>query len=244
MKIYMSVLKDILNFLLPPRCINCGKIITDENGLCADCFNEVTFISAPYCKCCGIPFAENWGITEKTICPTCIKQKKKYYRYARSAIKYEDISKNMILSFKFMDKTENAKIFAKWLKLAGADIFDIGADVLIPVPLHYKRLVKRRYNQAALLAIELGKLISLDVDVKSLIKIKSTKPQVNFSGKNRLKNIKDAFSVKYPENIKNKRVVLIDDVQTTGATLQECAKVLLQSGAKSVDFLTIARVYK
>lgn len=240
----MSIFKDIINFLLPPRCINCGKILVDENGLCADCFNEITFISEPYCVCCGLPFPKASGKTKSMMCPMCIKDNKKLFRYARSAIKYETLSKNMILAFKFMDKTENAKVFAKWLNVAGKDIFSAGVDILIPVPLHYKRLVKRRYNQSALLANELSKLISVETDLKSLIKCKSTKPQVTYSGKARIKNIKDAFMVKYPENIKGKRVVLIDDVYTTGSTLKECAKVLKKAGAKSVDFLTIARVYK
>lgn len=240
----MSILKDILNFLLPPRCINCGKIMTDENGVCSECFNEITFISAPYCKCCGMPFERMSNANKNMLCPDCLKKTKKYFRYSRAAIKYETISKKMILAFKFMDKTENAKVFAKWLKIAGTDIFSEGADVLIPVPLHYKRLVTRRYNQSAILAKELSALISIPVDIKSLVKHKSTKPQVRFTSAGRRKNIKDAFSVKHPDNIKDKRVVLIDDVQTTGSTLNECAKVLLKSGAKSVDFLTIARVYK
>ena len=240
----MSIFRDILNFLLPPRCINCGKIITDENGICADCFNQITFISEPYCKCCGAPFVDVVGANKHMLCPNCIKNKKKLFRYARAAIKYEDVSKNMILAFKFMDKTENAKVFAKWLKMAGADIFSSGVDVLIPVPLHYKRLIKRRYNQSALLANELKSLVNIPTDFKSLVKHKATKPQVSFSGNARVKNIKDAFEVKCPENVKDKRIVLIDDVQTTGSTLNECAKVLLKAGAKSVDFLTVARVYK
>ena len=240
----MSILKDIINFFLPPRCINCGKILADEDGLCADCFNEVTFISDPHCKCCGLPFPDSVGVNKNLLCPMCVNDTKKLFRYSRSAIKYETLSKNMILAFKFMDKTENAKVFAKWLKMAGSDIFSAGADVLIPVPLHYKRLVKRRYNQSALLATELSKLVLIETDFKSLVKHKSTKPQVSYSGKARIKNIKNAFMVKYPENIKDKRVVLIDDVQTTGSTLKECAKVLIKAGAKSVDFLTVARVYK
>lgn len=240
----MNILKDILNFLLPPRCIGCGKIINDENGLCPDCFNKLTFISTPYCKYCGLPFENIEGLNKNMVCPNCLKQKKRVFHYSRSAIKYELFSKKMILAFKFMDKTENAKVFAKWLKVAGSDIFSEGVDVLIPVPLHYGRLIKRRYNQSAILAKELSKLTSVTADFTSLKKHKNTKPQVSFSGKMRVKNIKDAFSVKCPEHIKGKRVVLIDGVQTTGSTLTECAKVLLKAGAKSVDFLTIARVYK
>jgi len=239
----MRIIKGLINSILPPRCINCGKIISEENGICSECFNEITFITEPYCKICGRPFEEIIGANKNMICPNCLKKSKRYFRYSRSAIKYETISKNMILAFKFLDKTENAKVFAKWLQIAGRDIFNDGVDVLIPVPLHYKRLVQRRYNQSAILAKELSSLISVPVDVKSLIKHKPTKPQVSFSSAGRRNNIKDAFSVKYPHNIKDKRVVLIDDVQTTGSTLNECAKVLSLAGASSVDFLTVASVF-
>lgn len=240
----MGIWHDILDFLLPPRCISCGKIVSEENGLCPECFHEITFISDPYCRRCGLPFAEVSGINKKMLCPECIKDKHPLFRMCRSSIKYDDISKKSILAFKFMDKTENAKIFAKWLKLAGKDIFAAGADVLIPVPLQYGRLVKRRYNQSALLATELNRLTGIQTDFSSLIKFKATKPQVSFSGHARVKNIKGAFKIKHPERIAGKHVVLIDDVMTTGSTLRECAKVLLAAGAASVDALTIARVYR
>lgn len=162
----------------------------------------------------------------------------------RSAVLYDDFSKKAILSFKFSDHLQTAKLFAKWLNLAGKDIFDLGADLLIPVPLSFRRLIYRRYNQSALLAHELSKLTHIPVDVCSLKKIKNTKPQSLLAEKARLKNVKNAFELKKPLNIKGKRIVLIDDVMTTGATLSECAKVLLKNGAKSVDTLTIARVIK
>jgi len=221
----------------------CGKVLQDENGLCPECFNQTTFISEPYCRRCGLPFTQTTQLSRKMLCPQCVKDKKPIFRFNRSAVKYDEFSKYPILAFKFMDKTENAKVFARWLKLAGKDIFAAGADVLIPVPLHYKRLVKRRYNQSVLLAMELGRLTGLKTDVSSLIKFKSTKPQVSFSGAARVKNVKGVFKVKYPHKVAGKHVVLIDDVMTTGSTLRECAKVLLAAGAASVDTLTIARVY-
>ncbi len=239
-----NFLQKVLNFLLPPRCICCGKILDNENSLCPECFQRITFISEPYCSHCGIPFADIENINVKMLCPNCIKEKKHLFRMERSAIKYDAVSKKTILAFKFMDKTENAKIFAKWLKIAGKDIFTLGADVLIPVPLHYRRLIKRRYNQSALLTLELSKLTKIPADVFSLIKFKPTKPQVRFTGKARRKNVKGAFKIKTPERIKGKRVVLIDDVLTTGSTVRECAKVLLSAGAASVDVLTVARVYR
>lgn len=115
---------------------------------------------------------------------------------------------------------------------------------MVPVPLHYTRLIMRRYNQSALLAKELSRLCGVPADMFSLIKNKATKPQARFSNRNsRIKNIKGVFMVKNAEKIKDKRIVLIDDVFTTGSTARECAKVLLAAGAKSVDVLTVAKVY-
>lgn len=240
----MNIWKCILNFLLPPRCIYCGQILEDADGICAECFNQMTFISAPYYSRCGLPFTKTTGLKSKMLCPNCLKEKKPLFRYIRNAVKYDDFSKTSILAFKFMDKTENACVFAKWLKFAGKDIFDEGVDLIIPVPLHYLRLFKRKYNQSALLSKELSKLTGVETDFFSLKKIRHTKPQVSFSGKARVKNVKNAFTVKNNQNIIGKRIVLIDDVMTTGSTLTECAKSLLAAGAKSVDALTIARVYR
>lgn len=231
----------LFDVLLPPRCICCGKIITENDGLCADCFNEVNFISKPYCIKCGHPFDEAPD-NKKMLCGACMKKTKTPFRLSRSALHYDEASKNMILSFKFMDKTENAAAFAKWLKLAGADIFREGVDVIVPVPLHFTRLLKRRYNQSALIAKELSKLTGIQVDYTSVVRHVKTRPQVEFSGHARIKNVKDAFQVKHPEKLKGKRVVLIDDVMTTGSTLKECALAMKKAGVKSVDTLTVARV--
>ena len=233
----------ILNMILPPKCLCCGKIIRDENGFCADCFQKINFITAPYCARCGLPF-ENAPQGKKLLCTDCLKDKNPLFRMCRSAVKYDDFFKKNILAFKFMDKTQNAVVFAKILKLAGKDIFEKGADVLMPVPLHFKRLVTRRYNQSALMAKELARLTGLSVDTFSLVKIKPTKPQIRYSGRARVKNVKDAFSVADVSCVKGKRIVLIDDVMTTGSTLKECAKALHKAGAKSVDCITVARVYR
>ena len=236
-----GLLSQIIKIFLPPRCIKCGAILSDDDGLCSECFNQLNFITAPYCYKCGHPF-EQAASTKKMLCASCAKKNKTPFRLNRSALCYDDISKDLILALKFMDKTENAKTLAKWLNMAGYDIWQEGVDVLVPVPLHYKRLIKRRYNQSALLVKELSKLTGIEADYTSLIKHKSTKPQVQFSGHERVKNVRGAFSVKHIEKIKGKRVVLIDDVMTTGSTLKECALALKSAGAKSVDTLTVARV--
>lgn len=169
-------------------------------------------------------------------------QKRFPFRLSRSALCYDEASKNLILAFKFMDRTENARLLAAMLKVAGEDIFKAGVDVIVPVPLHYTRLVKRRYNQSALLARELGRYTGLPVDCFSLVRHRKTRPQVEFSGFERVRNVKNAFSVPHPEKLAGKRVVLIDDVLTTGSTLKECAAALKKAGVRSVDALTVARV--
>ena len=127
------------------------------------------------------------------------------------------------------------------LYVAGKDIFKEGVDLIVPVPLHYTRLIKRKYNQSALLAKELGKLTGIEVDYKSLIKGKITKPQVDCTGNERLQNLKGAFYVKNHKKIKGKKILLIDDVLTTGSTVNECAKALKSAQPKSIYSLTIAR---
>lgn len=238
----MTILQQILDLILPPRCLKCGKVLHDGDGLCPECFNELTFISQPYCSKCGQPF-EKAPQNRKMLCGHCLQDKKSVFRMSRAAFRYDDVSKPLILAFKFYDKTESAKLFARWMKNAGKDIFAEGIDVIVPIPLHYTRLIKRRYNQAGLLAKELSKITGYHVDYDSVVRHKRTRPQVEFSGHARVKNVKDAFSVKHLEHIKGQRILLVDDVMTTGSTLRECAAALKAAGAKSVDTLTVARVY-
>ena len=233
-----NLIKLLINTVLPPRCLHCGKIINNDNSLCSDCFEQISFITKPYCIHCGAPLL-NKSVGD-LYCANCLN-KKDNLRYCRSAVIYDDFSKKLILDFKFFDHVENKKLLAKWLYLAGKDIFEAGVDVIIPVPLHYLRLLKRKYNQSAILADELSRITNIEADYHSLVKTKTTQPQAECSGRERVTNIKNAFVVKN-NNIKGKRVLLIDDVFTTGSTLRECAKVLKKAGAVSVDALTVAKV--
>lgn len=238
-----AFLQKIIDLLLPPRCLKCGKILSDTNGLCPECFNEVNFITAPYCHKCGNPLPQETA-KPAMLCPRCLADQRSPFRMLRSTVKYDEHSKPLILNFKFRDHTENAPFLARWLFMGGKDIFKAGVDVIVPVPLHYTRLLKRRYNQSALLAKELGKLSGIRTDFSAVIRHKKTRPQVEFSGHERVKNVKNAFSVKYPEKIRGQKILLIDDVMTTGSTLRECALALKASGAESIDCLTVARVVK
>lgn len=236
-----NILKKFVDFILPPRCLMCGKVISSDNSLCSDCFSKINFISKPYCVHCGKPLT---SVSEEELyCADCIAGKN-CFRLCRSAVEYDTFSKKLILDFKFADHIENKYLLARWLFMAGEDIFQNQVDVIIPVPLHYSRLFKRKYNQSAVLAQELSKLSSIPADYKSLKKTKHTLPQIQCAGKQRAKNVRNAFDVVFPENIKGKRILLIDDVYTTGATLAECAKALKKQGAKSIDALTVARVLK
>ena len=233
--------REILDILLPPRCKLCGKVVADDDTLCPDCYNKFDFISKPYCVHCGHPFEES-SSSRKMLCATCAKDKKPWFRLCRSAYRYQEESRNLILSFKFHDCTDDAKILAKWMKQAGEDIWDKGVDVIVPVPLHYTRLVKRKYNQAAMLAVELSKMTGIPVDLTHLVRHRKTRPQVEFSGQKKKKNVKGAFSVKSINAFQGKRVLLVDDVLTTGSTLRECAKAISKAKPKSIDLLTAARV--
>lgn len=236
-----TFLQKIIDVILPPRCLLCGKVLTDSNGLCGECFNKIKFISTPYCLKCGNPLPSGKSLKN---CALCISNNKNPFRMQRSRVYYDDASRPLIVNFKFHDKTENAEFFARWLLTAGHDIWEQGADILVPVPIHVSRLRERKFNQSALLCRELSKLTHMPVEYKVLQKHKKTKPQVECSGIARTRNVKNAFCINDSGKIKDKRIVLVDDVMTTGSTLTECAKVLLKAGAKSVDALTIARVIK
>ena len=234
-------LQNIINAILPPRCLRCGKILHEENGLCGDCFASIRFIGSPHCLHCGtpLPVGEN-----AQGCPICLNGELDCFRLMRSRVYYDENSKPLITNFKFRDKTENALFLSRWLYTAGHDIWEQGADILVPVPLHLSRLRQRKYNQSALLCSKLSRLIGIPVNYTGLKRHKKTRPQVECTGSDRKRNVKKAFSISPSDSFKGQRVVLIDDVMTTGSTLKECALTLLADGAKSVDALTVARVVK
>lgn len=237
----MNIFKDIVNLLLPPRCAVCGKVLDIDKGLCDECIAEFDFIKDAVCYRCGRPFGNLSDGRGHGVCASCLHRKRHLFRFSRSAFGYDEFSKKLILDFKFHDRTDLASLLAKMMYVAGSDIFAAGIDVIVPVPLHYTRLLKRRYNQSALLARELGRLSGVKVCCDAVAKIKMTRPQAECSGAERLSNVKDVFAVKRPEEITGKRVLLIDDVLTTGATLTECGKAVRRARPKSLDNLTAAR---
>jgi ComF family protein len=200
-------------------------------------------LSAPQCAQCGLPFPHALG--EGVKCAACIAHPPPFATL-RSALGYDDASRDLILSFKHGDKLESVPLFARWMAVAGRDALK-GADVLVPIPLYWTRLASRRYNQAALLAHAIGTLTALPVETQVLWRAKATRSQGEMpSASARAKNVAGAFKLS-PDagaTLAGKRVVLIDDVLTTGATVNACAKVLLKAGAASVSVVTLARVQR
>ncbi len=232
-----------VNFLLPARCIVTGEIVESSEMLSPDAWAMLTFIGSPLCDCCGMPFDvfEGGEEVQDMMCSLCLDHPPAYEN-ARAALRYDEESRSLLLAYKHGDKTHMALPFSQWMLNAGQDMLD-SADLIVPVPLHWMRLVKRRYNQAALLAQCLSKKINIPSDTTRLKRVKATQSQGHMALKDRQKNVKSAFVIgdKDMHFFKEKRIVLVDDVYTTGSTVNECAKTLLKAEAKSVQVLTVAR---
>jgi ComF family protein len=231
-----------LDALLPPRCLACGCPVDNSGALCAGCWERIDFAGPPHCACCGFPFAFDLGAG--TLCGACAREPPAYDR-ARFVMRYGDASKGLVLGFKHGDRTEGAPTFAAWLARAGAELIS-EADLLAPVPLHRVRLFARRYNQAALLCRSLGRSAGLPVVHDLLIRRRNTPPQGRLSPAGRRRNVAGAFALAPSRRgaLEGRRVLLIDDVMTTGATVSACAQVLRRSGAAGIDVLVLARVVR
>ena len=234
--------KWFLDQVLPPTCSGCGDVVAEQNTLCVACWGTLTFLGDPCCDACGHPF--EYQVPDQTLCGACTREHPPYDR-ARSAVLYNGASKDLILGFKHADKTDTQMLFAKWMMLGGVDLVR-AADLVVPVPLHWTRLFSRRYNQAALLAQSVGKLADKPVLTDFLIRHRKTPSQGHLGVRARMRNVTGAFRVapQYRLKLKGKRVLLVDDVYTTGATVRATAKVLKRGGASGVDVLTLARVVK
>lgn len=230
----------VLDVLLPPRCLSCGGTVPEPGTLCAGCWRGLAFLGAPCCACCGYPF--DFDVGPSGLCGACIEQARQFDQ-ARAALRYDDGSRPLVLALKHGDRLHLAPALARWMKQAGSEVL-AGADLQMPVPLHWTRLFARRYNQAAVLAQAIAKLGGPPVDVDGLIRQRRTPSQGKKSGVSRRRNVAGAFALRRPEIVRGKHIVLVDDVFTTGATAEECARVLKRAGAARVSVLTVARVVR
>ena len=246
-KIYQYIIKLINSFIsliYPYKCPICNKIILDKDTFCSDCWKKVKFIHKPFCNKCSAPF--EFQVGEDDICLNCINNKPLYIKL-RSAVIYNKTISKLIFKFKFYDLTCLRYIMAKYMINASYDIIN-DVDVLIPVPLHKRRLIYRKYNQSLLLANEIANKTDKIVINDFLIKIAHTTPQVKLRKKDRQNNLKNKFIVnpKYLNNIdkyKSYNFAIVDDVITTGSTINECVKAFNNVDIYNVYVMTFAKTF-
>ncbi|MBI1214313.1 MAG: ComF family protein [Alphaproteobacteria bacterium] len=229
-----------VDFLLPPRCIATGETVAEHGTLSPAFWSELVFIEEPCCETCGIPFP--FEATMGALCASCLENAPVFDR-ARAAVVYNDASRKLVIDFKYGDRLHAVDTLAPWMRRAGAALL-AESDLLIPVPLHSRRLWRRRFNQSALLARALGASTGKPALPDGLLRLRHTVQQKGLSRKERKENVKNAFAVngRHLARIAGRNVLLIDDVFTSGATLNECARTLKKHGAEKVNVLTVARV--
>jgi ComF family protein len=228
-----------LDFLLPPHCASCDERVAIAGQLCAACFSATSFIGEPCCQRCGVAFEV---AALGPVCQACATGPP-LYRQARGALTYDAQGRRLILPLKHADRPELARVLAPHMARAGSELLR-RADVLVPVPLHRRRLFQRRYNQAVLLAAELSRISGVPVLRDALVRTKATAPLGDSSAAEREQEVADAFAVRpgREDTLVGRRVLLIDDVMTSGATANACTALLLRSGVAAVDVLVVARV--
>ena len=235
--------RQVVDLVLPPLCLSCNAPVSDPEALCGPCWADLDFISAPLCCVTGLPFAYDVGMDGGEIVSAVALAEPPTYRAARSALRYGHASGRLVRQFKYSDRTDLTALFVAWMTMAGADLL-ARSDVILPVPLHRSRLVQRRYNQSAELARGLGRRTGISVATDVLRRVRATASQVGLSGAARRANVAGAFALS-PDGrrqIDGQAVLLIDDVLTSGATVNACARTLLAQGAREVNVLTVARV--
>jgi len=231
----------VLDGLLPPHCLACDERVTEQGGLCAACFGGLHRIVSPFCDRCGVPFAHD-GKGEEGQCPACLADPPAFRR-ARAAFAYNEAVARLVLPLKHADRTEMATLLARQMAAAGTELLG-GADLLVPVPLHRGRLFRRRYNQSALLAMRLGRLAGRPVLPDALRRGRRTPPLGSLGAAARRAALEGAIGVapRAVPRLRGRRVLLVDDVLTSGATAGACAEALLGAGAAEVAVLAAARV--
>ncbi len=236
----LASLQSVIDLVLPPRCPGCRAIVAGDGRFCLGCWQELQFITAPYCARCGTPFAHDMGPAAE--CGACLAEPPRYTA-ARAALVYGGPARKVLLALKHGDRQHLARIMAPHMARAAGPM--LGSDSLIvPVPLHRWRLWQRGFNQAALLAQAIAKLSGAPIAIDALERVKPTPPSKGMGRKARAANVRGAFRVADRRRIAGRRIVLIDDVMTSGATADACARLLRRGGAREVNVLTFARAVR
>jgi ComF family protein len=228
-----------LDIALPTLCVACREPV-DGEGVCAACWAKLSFIAPPFCPRLGIPFVYDPG--PGLLSMEAIADPPAYQR-ARAAVRYDDVARTLVHALKYQDRTDLAPAMGRWMARAGRELLD-EADVLVPVPLHWRRAWGRRYNQSGALARIIARQTGVKVATEALRRVRPTQQQIGLSRSQRASNVQGAFRVTEARQseIQGRRVVLVDDVLTSGATTDACARALLRAKAAQVDVLVFARV--
>jgi len=237
-----DALRGMADLLLPPQCMLCSGTVDAPGRLCAGCWPKLRFVAEPCCPSCGTPYAI--PVPAGLVCGACLKDPPPFER-ARSAFLYAEGGRDLVLRFKRGDRTDLVPGLARLLQTAGRALL-ADCDLIVPVPLHRRRLWRRRYNQSALLAAALGRLSGRPVRLDLLERRRAT-PSLGHHGRiERRRILAGAIGVSPALRgaVKGCRILLVDDVLTSGATANACCRVLLRAGAGAVDVLTLARVVR
>jgi len=230
------------HILFPPVCLGCRRLVAAPGTLCAGCWPQLRFLERPWCEVMGTPFQHDMG--EGVLSADALASPPPFAR-ARAAVAYSGVARQMVQSLKFGDRTELGPWMARWMMRAGGELVET-ADIIVPVPLHRGRFFMRRFNQSAELARALAALSSLPFAPEAVERIRATRSQVGLGARERQDNVRGAFRVPASREIllRGRRVLLVDDVYTTGTTVSAVTKVLKRAGAAEVDVLTFARVLR
>jgi ComF family protein len=231
----------LMNLLYPGRCRACGSPMgAGEKFFCGTCLSNVKRVGLLQCSICGMPFPDGAG--QDHPCRDCMS-KRPSFDMARAPLVYEGTVKEAVHLYKYRPVRALKGYLGDFID-EGATRWFSDATVAAAVPLHKKRLRHRGFNQSLFLAMRAGEVLGIKLSLDGLTRIRHTRPQVDLSPKDREENVRGAFMVRSPEEWKGERVLLVDDVYTTGATVKECAKVLKKAGAEAVYVLTVARVIR
>jgi len=234
-----AILAPLADLLPPPVCVVCRTRIGRHGLICGACFAKIDFIAPPLCDQLGVPLPYDAGAP---LLSAAAIAKPPVYDRARAVARYSSTMRELVQSFKYRDRHEGLPLFGRWLSKAGAELL-ADAEFILPVPLYASRLWSRRFNQSAMLAHAVGRVARVPVDCFVLKRVRRTASQVGLSADQRRRNVAGAFKVPQAQagRVKGRKVLVIDDVITTGATAEACARALRRAGAARVDVLALAR---
>ncbi len=241
-----TVVRAAFDLLFPPRCLVCGGSGGPHPSMCGACWRSIPRLTPPWCAICGRPF---WTLDPRgaatgapsAVCGAC-RRRRPAFTWGRSATLYDAAVREALHAFKFSGKTALAAPLGDLLVEVCASGLPVAPDLVVPVPLHRARERERGFNQAGLLARRVARRLGAPLGTRALRRVRSTRAQADLGGAERRTNVRGAFAARTAAALAGRHVLLVDDVLTTGATVSECARVLIDAGALTVGALTVARV--